>query len=221
MTNLCGPGAALASPSVPPVDAAAPPTSGICGRSGSVSSASADLQRCLASRLKQRLDSDGSTLFSLTWKQKVTPAGRRLPRLVASARRTSDSDCGSWPTASARDWKNGKSNQHGKNARPLNEVATLAGWGTPNASAPGGTPQQALERKKGLPCGQSVTTLDHQVQLLGPTSNGFPASTGSGGQLNPAFALWLMGFPAEWESCAPQAMRSCRKRQPSSSGPRG
>jgi hypothetical protein len=27
-----------------------------------------------------------------------------------------------WPTASALDWKSGKSNQHGKNSRPLNEV---------------------------------------------------------------------------------------------------
>lgn len=38
-------------------------------------------------------------------------------------------------------------------------------WATSNASAPGGTPEQALLRKLGLPCGQSVTTLDHQAQL--------------------------------------------------------
>ncbi len=31
-----------------------------------------------------------------------------------------------WPTCSARDWKGCKSNQHGKNPRPLNEVAYLA-----------------------------------------------------------------------------------------------
>jgi hypothetical protein len=31
-----------------------------------------------------------------------------------------------WPTPAARDWKNGKSNLHGMNARPLNEVVTLA-----------------------------------------------------------------------------------------------
>jgi hypothetical protein len=36
-----------------------------------------------------------------------------------------------WPTPSARDWKSGKSNQHGKNARPLNEVILLP---TPTAN---------------------------------------------------------------------------------------
>jgi hypothetical protein len=76
-----------------------------------------------------------------------------------------------WPTAAARDWKSSASNQHGVNARPLNEVARLSGWGTPNSSAPGGTPEQALARKEGHQCGQSVTTLDHQAQLAGwPTA---------------------------------------------------
>ena len=31
-----------------------------------------------------------------------------------------------WPTAAARDWRDGKSNQHGKNSRPLNEVVMLS-----------------------------------------------------------------------------------------------
>jgi hypothetical protein len=31
-----------------------------------------------------------------------------------------------WPTCAARDYRDGKSNQHGKNARPLNEVAQLS-----------------------------------------------------------------------------------------------
>lgn len=64
----------------------------------------------------------------------------------------------------------------------LADVAVfLAGWGTPNASAPGGTPEQALARKAGLKCGQSVTTLDHQVQLAGwPTTTAVDGERGTG-----------------------------------------
>jgi site-specific DNA-cytosine methylase len=46
----------------------------------------------LVSKLKQRLTTDGSTLFNLTWREKATPAGRLVYRLRASGRRTSDKD---------------------------------------------------------------------------------------------------------------------------------
>ena len=135
-----------------------------------------------------------------------------------------------WPTAAARDHKgvNAAGSELTYNARPLNEVAMLAGWGTPNASAPGGTPERALERKAGLPCRQSVTTLDHQAQLIGPARitadgrllTGSSAEMASGGRLNPAFSLWLMGYPSPWMDSAPSREQvrskgpetlSCRK----------
>ena len=47
-------------------------TSGTYGRRGSTSSASADLTSSLASKLAQRLDTDGSILFKMTWKVKAT-----------------------------------------------------------------------------------------------------------------------------------------------------
>ena len=73
-------------------------TSGTYGRTGSISSSSAALRSSLVSRLKQRLDTGGSILFKLTWKDAATPSGMPVSRLRASAHRTSDSGCGSWPT---------------------------------------------------------------------------------------------------------------------------
>ena len=79
------------------------PTSAISGLLGLTSSASADLTLSLVSKLTQRLTTGGSTLFNLTWKQKVTPAGRLVSLLRASGRRTSDKDCGSWLTPNANE----------------------------------------------------------------------------------------------------------------------
>jgi hypothetical protein len=64
----------------------------------------------------------------------------------------------SWPTAAARDWKSGDSNLHGKNSRPLNEVAMLAGWGTP-------TKDEARKAALNGACGVSLTALNLQAQL--------------------------------------------------------
>ena len=86
-----------------------------------------------------------------------------------------------WVTPSASDGERGGTITDDMTGASLTQLAQLAGWATPNASAPGGTPEQALKRKAGLNCGQSVTTLDHQVQLAGwPTPMvGTPARNGN------------------------------------------
>lgn len=118
-------------------------TSGIYGRRGSGSSSSAALQQYLASRLPALTRWSGSTLFNLTWKERVTPSGLRICALRASVPRTSGSGFGSWPTASASDtrhysesalkaWIAGTTdNGHGMD---LNLAAQLAGWQTPTAT---------------------------------------------------------------------------------------
>lgn len=124
----------------------------------------------------------------------------------------------------------GKTVDGKKHTASLEHAVKFAGWGMPNATNPGGTPEQALERKKNHACGQSVTVLNHQVQLvtLGQASSTSDASTTNtvlsrGWRLNPLFSLnFLMGFPMIWTTCALRcAMRGSfsrsRKKYPAES----
>src|SRR5262245_56010872 len=98
MLDLFGQAPAPANPSAAPARARVPMTDATCGLRGFLSSASYALQSSLESRLRRRLAGAGSTLFSLTWKRKATPAGRPYYQLAASARPTSGSGFGSWGT---------------------------------------------------------------------------------------------------------------------------
>jgi hypothetical protein len=48
-------------------------------------------------------------------------------------------------------------------------------------------------------------------QVIGVTLNGLNVLMEKRGRLNPAFSRWLMGFPPEWDVCAPTAMPSSRR----------
>lgn len=148
--DLFGQEAVPASPSAQPERARRPMTSATCGLRGYLSSPSAALQSSLESRLRQRLDGAGSTLFSLTWNRKATPAGRPYYQLAASALRTFDSDCGSWPTPAAHEPGGTPEQQRARfdkarakgieigNTKPtgLALVVQMAAWPTPMAGTP-------------------------------------------------------------------------------------
>jgi hypothetical protein len=130
----------------------------------------------------------------------------------------------SWPTPTVHDAERGGQEKraqgetrHGSN---LQDFALTAAWATPRTSdAKGGQRLMTPDGKRTNKAGDKEygPNLQDQAALIGPTSSGSPAQTASKGQLNPAFSLWLMGFPPEWLSCAPQATRSTRGKPSRSS----
>ncbi len=119
--------------------------------------------------------------------------------------------CAGWPTPQARDHKgadlDGVHDRGGKGP-PLNEVVRLAGWATPTTSDHRGaaTPEAVKD------WASRGHNLPEQTQLAsGPTPITSPAVTAKLGQLNPAHSRWLMGYPTEWDDCAPMATPSSRK----------
>ena len=157
-------------------------TNATCGLRGFLSSPSAALQSSLESKLKRRLDGAGSTLFSLTWKAKATPAGRPYCQLAASARRTSETGFGSWPTPAAQE-PGGTLEMHNARRRKaiakgikigassqgaMSHAAQLAAWPTPKAQEDGRTlDQYEAARQRGY------------QRRIGKTSGG-PASKQGG-----------------------------------------
>lgn len=120
------------------------------------SNTSTILSRKLAESLKKRTDSLGSTLYTLTWDETVTPAGRVLPRLRASVRRTSDKGCIGWPTPTTRDYKDtgdlSKSMVRKDGKSRMDTVprhAFMTGWPTPQAMDANGVGRAPRLKKDG------------------------------------------------------------------------
>jgi len=149
-------------------------TSGIYGQPSTTLLKSVVLQSSLESRLRVRLSTLGSTLYTLTWKPWVTPSGVSRSRLRASVRRTSETGCIGWPTPAARDWKgaNVAGNELTYNARPLNEVARLSGW--PTCTATDATKQGNVSPRPG------AMALPETAPLAGWPTPQTSDSTGGG-----------------------------------------
>lgn len=79
------------------------PTSGTYGPHGTTSSASANLQLFLESKLRTQFALGGSTMYSVILKKVSTPAGRQLCQLTRLAQTMNEKDYIGLPTPCARD----------------------------------------------------------------------------------------------------------------------
>jgi hypothetical protein len=185
IADLFGLEVAPANPFPSPVKAAELTTLDTSGLTSTGLFAPADRMSLWESRLRERLGTGGSMEFELIWKEVATPAGRSIYRLSRSTPRTSGNGftgpLAVWPTVTTADGNGGH------------------GMGT--ASATG-------KRKDGT---KITVSLPGVVKIVfGQTPFGSTETMEKRGALNPAFPCWLMGYPTEWDACAPTATPSSR-----------
>ena len=145
----------------------------------------------LGSLEKMLLESSAwrSTIFFLTWKTSATKQGRLYFRLVPSMHRIGGTGLQLWPTPKASDCKGSgplgsKSAEHDLKKGNLKGVVM---YPTPTTGAGlcGGT--GSYQNLKALENAGKITEEERRS-----------IATGNGGQLNPTWVEWLMGFPLGW-----------------------
>ena len=94
-----------------------------------------------------------------------------------------------FPTPQARDWKDSGSSQGNRKSPNLGTIASM--YPTPRTKGMcGGT--GSYQKMKDLEA-KGIITPDERRQM----------TAGSGGQLNPMWVEWLMGWPLEWTALKP------------------
>lgn len=161
-----------------------------------------------------------STRCYLTWKASATPARRSLFRLVPSTPRTEETAVPFWPTPRANDGeKRGNVSADPRNGLP----GAVRFWPTPTArDCKGANSMEHLAREGGR---NHTDQLANFVKLIPTVTTGAgmcggsanyqrlkemeeagviseeerrSMAAGNGGQLNPTWVEWLMGFPLGW-----------------------
>lgn len=201
-----GPAPAHVSHTAPPANVSATTTCETSGPTCCGSSASADLALSLGSRCQRRLGTAGSTEFRQTWRKKATPLGRLYWAHTASGHRKNATDStgllSAWALPAARDVRDGRSNQHEKNARPLNEQALLAAWNTPTA-IDGQRKYQYDRHDKSKPRLSNSGLVIGMPHGIHTGSSAAATESSAGLALNSAMSRWLMGFHGIHDQLSP------------------
>jgi len=165
---------------------------GTSGQCGFASSESAALQSSLESRLQEALENTGSQLYALTWRQLTMPLGPPVSAQRVQERRIPGHGSFGVPTPVASDWKGSK--KHGQRRGSASEALENC---PPWVRLDIGGEQEVICIYHGMTAAKcSCPAVEEWTS--DPYGERLP-----GAQSNPAFLLWLMGFPGGWASTAP------------------
>lgn len=137
-----------------------------------------------------------SNKCTLTWKVKATKSSRLLFQLSPSTHRTEEIGSGLLPTTATRDYKGANSPAHlakerGHHDQLPNVIAMLP---TPTLQMISGGAVEAHQTEDGWKR-TSKQGKDHGANLHDVVKT---VGEKTGLKLQPAFALWMMGYPTDW-----------------------
>jgi len=183
----------------------------ISGKKLSELSKSPDLIFLLEKMLMESLNSI-STPYLRTWKVQTTPRGALIFQLRASVQNTKDKEYGLLPTPKARDYqgaegkrviktKTGYSKIRQKSkvkyGASLNDVVEYQMmYPTPRSCDLEGGVVKNVEMNKGSFSRKNKKGVRYGVKLKDAVH--YLEKTKTGGQLNPMWVEWLMGYPIGW-----------------------
>jgi len=143
----------------------------------------------------------------------ASTTGRRPDGSKATVSLNAVAQASGWNTPRATDGSNGGPNQAGGALTP---DAALSGWPTPTSRDHKDgkeCPNVPLNALLGRVAWLTANPQAARITADGTMLTGCSAGMESGGQLNPAFSAWLMGFPEAWCHAAISCQLPARSRK--------